>query len=118
MIKSYYDGPLSASLHNVHLNAGQGIIGRGAPGVRSSNAATVSESNLLAMSQSSPSHSPPLHHPTIPSSLPQQLKKRTNYGYTAGNSAAPPKSHQRTPLINMGGLVGYNRPAGVVDESK
>lgn len=117
MIKSYYDGPLSASLHNVHLNAGQGIVGRGAPGVRAGNATTVSESNLLAMSQSSPSHSPPLHHPTIPSSLPQQLKKRGNYVYTAGNIPAPPKSRQRTALINMGG-VGYNRPAGVVDESK
>jgi hypothetical protein len=69
VIKSYYDGPLSASLHNVHQSAGfiagQTMPTRADSGVslRSTTATAVSESNLLTLSQSPPSNSPPLHHP-------------------------------------------------------
>jgi hypothetical protein len=84
VIKSYYDGPLSASLHNVHQSAGY-IAGQPMPtradsgvSLRSTTATAASDSNLLTMSQSPPSNSPPLHHPPA-NSLPHN-KKNNIYG--------------------------------------
>ncbi|XP_065352971.1 rho GTPase-activating protein 10 isoform X2 [Cloeon dipterum] len=86
VIKSYYDGPLSASLHNVHQSAGfmagQNIPMRVDSGVslRSTTANTASEGNLLGMSQSPPSGSPPLHHApanTLPLKKPNSIYAQT-----------------------------------------
>ncbi|XP_059480973.1 rho GTPase-activating protein 26 isoform X4 [Neocloeon triangulifer] len=97
VIKSYYDGPLSASLHNVHQSAGF-IAGQNIPmrvdsgvSLRSTTANAASESNLLTMSQSPPSNSPPLHHPPV-NTLPLK-KKNSIYGQTGKISTEDLLSH-------------------------